>query len=160
MVEYAYAISSGVTPSLRPPSVIAGFVDTRVFRPIFWAIFATRRVPSFKPSSANTELSEWAVAFARVVTPEYSLSKLFTTNFSFPRVPGTGKIFLRELHSEYGLTPWVSAVARANGLNDEPGCRWPLVARLNGLRSKLVPPTIALTSPVLLSITTIDAPGP
>src|SRR5436190_2334633 len=47
-----------------------------------------------------------------------------------------------------------------NGLNDEPGCRWPLVARLNGLRRKSVPPTIAFTSPVLLSITTIDELGP
>jgi hypothetical protein len=47
-----------------------------------------------------------------------------------------------------------------NGLIDEPGWRWPLVARLNGLFLKSVPPTIAFTSPVLLSTATSDALGP
>ena len=46
------------------------------------------------------------------------------------------------------------------GLNAEPGWRWPLVARLNGRASKSVPPTIALTSPVLFSIATSEALGP
>ena len=32
-----------------------------------------------------------------------------------------------------GLTPSSSARMRVNGLNAEPGWRWPLVARLNGL---------------------------
>ena len=49
---------------------------------------------------------------------------------------------------------------RVNGLNAEPGWRWPLVARLNGAAAKSVPPTIALTSPVLFSIATSDALGP
>ncbi len=47
-----------------------------------------------------------------------------------------------------------------NGLIDEPGWRWPLVARLNGRALKSVPPTIACTSPVLLSIATSEALGP
>ena len=33
-VSYAWAMSSGVTPSFRPPSVIAGFADTGVRIPI------------------------------------------------------------------------------------------------------------------------------
>ena len=45
-------------------------------------------------------------------------------------------------------------------MNAEPGWRWPLVARLNGRASKSVPPTIALTSPVLFSMATSDALGP
>ena len=45
------------------------------------------------------------------------------------------------------------------GLKDEPGWRWPLVARLKGSFSKSLPPTIALTPPVSLSITTTDAVG-
>ena len=47
-----------------------------------------------------------------------------------------------------------------NGLKAEPGWRWPLVARLKGRASKSVPPTMALTSPVLFSIATSDALGP
>ena len=61
----------------------------------------------------------------------------------------------REL-SEY---PCSIAVASVNGLNEEPGWRCPLVARLNGWFLKSLPPTIALTSPVALSITTTEAVG-
>ena len=55
--------------------------------------------------------------------------------------------------------PCSSAVARMNGLIDEPGWRWPLVARLNGFSSKFGPPTIALTPAFSLSITTTEAVG-
>src|SRR5918999_1277429 len=61
-VEYAYAISSGVTPSSRPPSSMAGFVERSVRMPIRRAMRATRFGPTSMPSSANTELSEAAVA--------------------------------------------------------------------------------------------------
>ena len=47
-----------------------------------------------------------------------------------------------------------------NGLIAEPGWRCPLVARLNGRALKSVPPTIARTSPVSLSIATSEALGP
>ena len=70
------------------------------------------------------------------------------------------KIFCRELHSEVGEMPCWSAAARMNGFIAEPGWRWPFVARLNGLCSKSVPPTIAFTSPVLFSIATSEALGP
>ncbi len=59
-----------------------------------------------------------------------------------------------------GLTPSCSARSRMKGLNADPGWRWPLVARLNGRRLKSVPPTIALTSPVLFSMATSEAVGP
>ena len=59
-----------------------------------------------------------------------------------------------------GLTRPAARATRMNGLNAEPGWRWPLVARLNGFCSKSVPPTIAFTSPVLFSIATSDALGP
>ena len=58
-----------------------------------------------------------------------------------------------------GPKPFSKAVIRVNGLNDDPGWRWPFVARLNGSSWKSLPPTIALTPPVLLSITTTDAVG-
>ena len=51
---------------------------------------------------------------------------------SRPRVPGTGNSRLREGHSEPGAIPRVSAVASVKGLIDEPGWRWPCVAKLNG----------------------------
>ena len=69
MVEYAYAISSGVTPSWRPPSVIAGFVEIGVRMPMRRAIRAIRRVPTCSPSWANTELSEVVVAVRSDSTP-------------------------------------------------------------------------------------------
>ena len=47
-----------------------------------------------------------------------------------------------------------------NGLIAEPGCLWPFVARLNGWCAKSLPPTIARTPPVALSMTTADAVGP
>ena len=55
--------------------------------------------------------------------------------------------------------PCSSAVIRVNGLNDEPGWRWPLVARLNGASWKSGPPTIARTAAVSLSSTTTEAVG-
>jgi hypothetical protein len=45
---------------------------------------------------------------------------------------GTGMTSFLELHVEAGETPSRSAVASTNGLNAEPGWRWPCVARLNG----------------------------
>ena len=56
--------------------------------------------------------------------------------------------------------PFSSAATRVNGLNAEPGWRWPCVARLNGRFSKSEPPTIARTPPVSLSIATSAALGP
>ena len=57
---------------------------------------------------------------------------MFTTNFS-PGEPGTGNSFFWEAKVEFGSTPLSSASISVNGLNDEPGWRWPLVARLKGL---------------------------
>jgi hypothetical protein len=71
-----------------------------------------------------------------------------------------GNTFGRDDQTEFGETPLSSAAARMNGLIADPGWRLPLVARLNGRFSKLSPPTIARTAPVLFSITTIDAVGP
>jgi hypothetical protein len=57
------------------------------------------------------------------------------------------------------LNPFWNAVISVKGLNEEPGWRWPLVARLKGSFWKSLPPTIALTPPVLLSMTTTEAVG-
>ena len=62
-------MSSGVTPSLRPPSVIAQLCETGVRMPMRRASLAIFLVPVLIPTSANTELSEVVVAFASVVTP-------------------------------------------------------------------------------------------
>src|SRR5207302_6675408 len=54
-----------------------------------------------------------------------------------------------------GVYPLSSADEYTIGLNDDPGCRYACVARLNWLWSKENPPTIASTRPVQGSITTI-----
>ena len=41
--------------------------------------------------------------------------------------------FCLEVHVEFGEMPSSSAAARSNALNDEPGWRSPVVARLKGL---------------------------
>ena len=69
MVEYAYAISRGVTPSCRPPSVMAGLVEIGVRMPMRRAILAMRRVPTLSPSWAKTELSDVMVAVRSDSTP-------------------------------------------------------------------------------------------
>ena len=58
-----------MTPSWSPPSVMAGFVETGVRIPIRRAIRAIRRVPTFRPSWANTELSDVVVAVRSDSTP-------------------------------------------------------------------------------------------
>ena len=52
IVEYANAISSGVTPSSSPPSVMDGLVDSSVWMPMSWAVCAISSVPTWMPSSA------------------------------------------------------------------------------------------------------------
>ena len=42
---------------------------------------------------------------------------------------------LCDAQTELGEMPFLSASASTNGLNAEPGWRWPWVARLNGLVS-------------------------
>jgi hypothetical protein len=69
-VSYACAMSSGVTPCRRPPSVIARFDDTGVRMPIRRARRATFLVPTLMPTAANTELSDAVSAPARVFVPE------------------------------------------------------------------------------------------
>ena len=45
-------MSSGVTPTVSPPIVIAGFVESGVVMPIRCASSAILRVPTFSPTSA------------------------------------------------------------------------------------------------------------
>ena len=61
---------------------------------------------------------------------------------------------------EAGEMPSFSAAASTNGLNAEPGCRSPCVARLNWLAWKFRPPIIASTAPVWTLRTTSAALGP
>ncbi len=83
------------------------------------------------PTCANTELSEIAVALASEIGPEYVLPKLWTMKCSLPPLLGTMKSCGAESMIESGEYPRWSATASVNGLNDEPGCRRPSVARLN-----------------------------
>src|SRR5437763_10948634 len=115
MVEYAYAISSGVTPSFRPPSTMAGLVDRGVRIPIFRAIRATFLGPTWRPTDANTELSDCAVALAREVLPEYELPKLCTVNICSLPCGWKMNVFVAEVQIEQGLIRCVSAVARMDG---------------------------------------------
>ena len=52
IVSYACAMSSGVTPTVRPPMVIAGLVESGVVMPILRASRAMREVPTRRPTSA------------------------------------------------------------------------------------------------------------
>ena len=63
---------------------------------------------------------------------------MLTTNFSLPFVPGTVTVSFFDAQTELGEMPRWSAVASTNGLNAEPGWRWPCVARLNGCDAKFV----------------------
>ena len=45
-------MSSGVTPTVSPPIVIAGLVESGVVMPIRWASSAIRWVPTLSPTSA------------------------------------------------------------------------------------------------------------
>ena len=101
-------------------------------------------------------LSETAIAFVRSMVPRFSPSKLCTGQYLFPRKIETGP----EVNVVAGEMPSFSAVARTNGLNDEPGWRTPCTARLNWLWWKLWPPTIASTAPVRASSVTSAACGP
>ena len=83
-----------------------------------------------------------------------------TLKSSGPFSPRKGSCLGAEAQVLFGSMPSDSARKRMNGLKEEPGWRWPLVARLKGRASKFEPPTIALTSPVLFSIATSDASGP
>src|ERR1700754_2614368 len=123
-------MSSGVTPWERPPSVIARFEETGVRMPIRSASLATFLVPTLMPSAAKTELSENVRALAIVDWPAYSLSKLLTTKSSLD--PFTLNTRLRDGNTAAGEMPCRRASARMKGLIDEPGWRWPWVARLNG----------------------------
>ena len=51
-------MSSGVTPTVSPPIVIAGLVDSGVVMPILCASLAMCLVPTLRPTSAKIELSE------------------------------------------------------------------------------------------------------
>src|SRR3954452_14661535 len=123
-------MSSGVTPWCRPPSAIATLWETGVRMPIRRASRATFLGPTRMPTWTYTELSEYVVASDRVRTPAYSLSKLLTVKCSPPL---RMYVCLADVQVEPGLIPRRSASDSTNGLNEDPGWRWPCVARLNGL---------------------------
>src|SRR2546429_9065042 len=95
-----------------------------------YAVRTIRGMPVRIPTSANTELSDWAIASHSERAPAYSPSKLCTTKSSLPPLCGTGNSFCCELQTESGEYPFWSAAARVNALKEEPGWRWPCVARL------------------------------
>ena len=94
---------------------------------------AMRCVPTLMPTWEYTELSEIAVASRSVIGPEYVFPKLWTMKCSLPPLLGTMKSCGAELMTESPeYLPDSRAAASVNGLNDDPGWRWPSVARSNG----------------------------
>ena len=63
------AISSGETPTRRPPSPSAGIPSSLLVTPIEWAVRATFWGPTSRSSWANTVLSEATVACCRLTVP-------------------------------------------------------------------------------------------
>src|SRR5258707_13859295 len=99
--------------------------------PSLSAVLATPRGPTSAVSCEKTELSEYAIALFKSIGPSASPSKLFTCQ----RRPSALIVTcLEDVMMLDGAMPSLSAVARTNGLKDEPGWRSPCVARLNWLR--------------------------
>ena len=68
-----------------------------------------------------------------VFDPVYAPSSLWTTKRSGPRRECTMNSFCLEAQVDSGEMPSSSAAAKSKALNEEPGWRCPLVARLKGL---------------------------
>ena len=67
-----------------------------------------------------------------MLTLKTSLTTLVPFPFSFGTSTWNGICCGAEANTSEVERPCSSAVTRVNGLNAEPGWRWPLVARLNG----------------------------
>ena len=81
---------------------------------------------------------------------------MLTSKTSLPCLP-KWKVRGSEAKTVSGEIPSSSAVSSVNGLIEEPGWRWPWVARLKGAVSKSGPPTIALIEALWSSMTTTEA---
>src|SRR6201989_117972 len=78
IVEYAFAISSGETPRVRPPRPSAGYACRRVLMPMSYAVWRTALGPTSASSWAYTELSDFSVALTRLMRPAYVLPYVWT----------------------------------------------------------------------------------
>ena len=94
--------------------------------------------------------TEPAIAFSNDMVPAH-WSPAFVTVQGFPFVSQNGSGIVIEdgpYRTSSGEIPRSSAASSTNGLNALPAWRRPWVARLNSLRPKLRPPTIARIAPV------------
>src|SRR5262245_47901475 len=97
--------------------------------PIWAAESATFPGPTMFVSWAKTVLSENAIAVFRLIGPMLLCSKFDTLQARPPASSTMGW----DTRIDDGAMPSRRAVASTNGLNAEPGCRSPCVARLNWL---------------------------
>ncbi len=129
--------------------------------PIRWATSATASGPTSTVSCAKIVFTEPAIAFSIDIVPA-DWSPAFDRLHGCPSVSQNGSgIVIDEgpARTSSGEIPRSRAATRTNGLNALPACRRACVARLNSLRAKLLPPTIARIAPLLGSIATSAASG-
>ena len=97
--------------------------------PISCAAATTFAGPTRFVSCAKTVLSEYAIAFDRSIGP-----RLVVLEVGHAPGPSAGVDHDRVRDEvDAGRDPVLSAAASTNGLNADPGCRSPWVARLNWL---------------------------
>ena len=152
-------MSIGVTPTFRPPIVIASFVEIGVVMPISWAMWAILAVPTLSPTSAKTELSEKARAFVRVRCADVrAFVVVHDEHFAFEF--GTWNSLIFELQTDSGRDPVLERRGEIEDLEGRPRLALALGGEVEGrVRRSCDPPTIARTLPVEFSIATSAAVG-
>src|SRR4051812_20412074 len=157
MVAITVAISSGVA-SMVPIDRLSTFCRVCCWIPILWASAMRLSRPTLVERRTNAQFTELAVADQMGCTPPSSPSELVGSWSA-----GTPGNWLGTPHGSvpstvsFGPYPAWNAPASVITFHVDPGCRPGVcVATLYWLVAKSVPPTIALTAPVVGSIATSD----
>ena len=152
-MPYAEAMSSTETSSA--PRAMDGTGSSSEVTPMRWATSMTLSRPTIIAEADEGAVDRDAVIWATVRMPP--LAELTCSPSGPPK---------RSLEKTQGLVPSMMSSGRAPAssaatstkvLNDEPGWRWPCVARLNLYASKPGPPTMASTAPVRGSMVAVAA---
>ena len=124
-------MSSGVTPSRRPPSVIAQLRETGVRMPMRLAVARDLLQADLQ---ADLRVDGVVGERRRVGQRRHAgVGVLVVVDLEVAAV-GLARdlLLLRRPRSSRARCRRAARSARTNGLNAEPGWRWPCVARLNG----------------------------